>query len=163
LLQPIRRPHHGPRNGIAERGPGTRDYDVARFDARPRPVGDAIDPRRAVVQRQNGRLCIGNGAHPSERVVLMRHREPEERDQGVAELALDPSAVPLDHVGRDARAVGTEVPDGLGIRVRVRARGDVEDRDRHGPSLPGKPGPRRAGGPGPGALSGRHLERRVLP
>jgi hypothetical protein len=93
----------------------------------------------------------------------VRHGEPEERDQGVAELALDAPAVPLDHLGRDARAEGAEAPEGFGIRVRLRARGDVEDRDRDGPPLPRKPGPRRARGSGPGAVCGRHVERGILP
>jgi hypothetical protein len=158
LLQPGRRPYHGPRNGIAERGPGPCDHDVARFDARPRPVDDALDPRRAAVQRQTCSLCVGNGPHGPQRVVLPCHREPEERDQGVPELALDAPTVPLDHLGRDPRAVGPEAPDGLSIRVGVRAGGDVEGRDRRGASLPGKPGPRRAQGPCAGAVCRRQLE-----
>ena len=33
LLQPGRRPYHGPRNTIAERGPRPCDHDVAHLDA----------------------------------------------------------------------------------------------------------------------------------
>jgi hypothetical protein len=124
----------------------------------PRPVQDALDPRRAVVQRQNCSLCVGNGPHGPQRVVLPCHREPEERDQGVPELALDAPAVPLDHLGRDPRAVGAEAPDGLSIRVRVRAGGDVEGRDRRCASLPGKPGPRRAEESCLGVVCRRQLE-----
>ena len=147
LLQPSRRPHHGPRDGIAERGPGPRDHDVAHFDARPRPVEDTLERRWAVVQRHHGRLRIGNGAHRSERVVLVRHGNPKNA------IRVSPSSRSTRPPCRSITSAATraqwaaEAPDGLGIRVRVCSGGDVEDRDRHSPPLPGKPGPRRTRGP----------------
>ena len=58
-------------------------------------------PTYEVVERRNRGLCIGNRPHSSERIVLVRYREPEEREHGIPELTLDAAAVPLNHLGRD--------------------------------------------------------------
>ncbi len=162
VLQSTRHPDQRPRNRIVNRGPGPRDHDLSGFHARPRPAAAIVERSGAIVQPSDRCLCFGDGAQRSERVVLVRDREPEERDQRIPELALDAAAVPLDHLGRNARAAGAEAPDALGIHVRGRDGGDVEDGNGHRPALAGQPGRCGAGRRGPGAVRQR-LEHGVLP
>ena len=153
----------GPATASRSAAPGPATTISPSFDARPRPVdghsrsptGDRSAPCTAACASATARTALSA-------VVLVRHREPEERDQRIPELALDAPAVSLDHLGRDPRAVSAEAPDGLGIHVRGRAGGDVEDGDRHRPALAGQPRPRGAGGRDRGA-PGRRLEDGVLP
>jgi hypothetical protein len=140
-LQPRRSSHHGPRYGVAKRSCRPGDDDVPRFDTALRPVGHTLELPRTFVQRPDGRLCRGYRAYRSQRIVLVGHGKPEECEQDVPELALDTAAVTLDHLGRYARAKGAEAPECLGVRVGGCRGCDVDNRNRHGPPLPGKPRP----------------------
>ena len=174
VLQSTRHPDQRPRNRIVNRGPRARDHDLSGFHARPRPVAAILRRSEAIVQPTHRCLCIGDGAQRSERVVLVRNREPEERDQRIPELALDAATVPLDHLGRNAGAAERQGARLLSASMSGDATGatsrtaTVTARRSRGSQDPGEPGGAvraldrtapRAQGPAAGSPSRAHAAR----
>ena len=106
-------------------------------------AGDA-DMRVQRTRRAFARACelgvdVERGARRPERIVVMRHRRPEQRHNGVADVLVDRAAVADDDAVDERREARHEVAHLLGIeRLRKRREvAEVGEQDRHLPTFGG--------------------------
>ena len=99
-----------------------------RRDAGPDDQPDAVARLQLVVERGQGALRFRRGLERPQRVVLVPERQPEHRDDRVADDLLDRAAMRLEHGAHDVEVAVQDLAQRLRIEPLAERRGALEVR-----------------------------------